>query len=567
MLMSEDTTAGPVDGRVEAVEDGYLVGWAWRPGSSAAVEVEVLIDGASVGVLRADSKRGDLRRAGIGAGRHGFVFTLPAGLEEGEHDLLVEVLPERIALPSAATFAARSGNGRWSVAAPEREQLAQATVSPAAQTEPGPQPGTPLGPPSELPARAAVQPVAGLIEELSAGVLSGWVRTAGAAAPKVAVYANGVEIGHGIADVERSDLDDDLMGFRVRLPDSLLTMGPQLLTLVAGDRRIAVAPSGWRRVGNLGDRWAQGAVHLAHLTVTPDPASRAVVGRDGWLFRAEEAGATTWNTPLSSPELDALTARLTRWRQDFDRLGVPYVLAVLPARDRLESDRLPVDVAVPGSDGPLAQLRLAAHRSVSLQLLDLLPILSDLRQMGEVLLRTDPGMTDRAAFYVARTLIKEAAKRLPRLTALPSEHLTLARTGFRGAFAGQAKLAVVGTSRVELPVDMAPFELYGESTDRVPVDVLTATRAPSGAHLLGQQPQATVYQHADASAQGTRALLLGVHQDDALMMWLAECFPRLTVIPTDEPSLEAVELETPGVAIHVLREDELRDLLPGDATD
>jgi SAM-dependent methyltransferase len=67
-----------LQGFVDGFDDGVLFGWAARPGDSRPVTVEILRDGRSLGTAVASLYREDLKKAGIGAGRHGFEFRLPA---------------------------------------------------------------------------------------------------------------------------------------------------------------------------------------------------------------------------------------------------------------------------------------------------------------------------------------------------------------------------------------------------------------------------------------------------------------------------------------------------------
>ncbi|MDW8399834.1 MAG: tetratricopeptide repeat protein, partial [Acetobacteraceae bacterium] len=99
-----------LSGRVEAVVDGVLRGWAWdaaRPGLRLAVAV--LADGRRIATCRADRPRGDLRRNGIGDGAHGLECPLPLELLDGaEHDFVLaadgdpapaEIARGRLAVP------------------------------------------------------------------------------------------------------------------------------------------------------------------------------------------------------------------------------------------------------------------------------------------------------------------------------------------------------------------------------------------------------------------------------------------------------------------------------------
>lgn len=68
----------PLHGYVDAFDDGTLIGWAARSGDARPVTIEVLRDGRSLGTAVAFLYREDLKNAGIGDGRHGFEFRLPA---------------------------------------------------------------------------------------------------------------------------------------------------------------------------------------------------------------------------------------------------------------------------------------------------------------------------------------------------------------------------------------------------------------------------------------------------------------------------------------------------------
>ncbi len=70
-----------VEGRVNAVRDGCVKGWAWRPERPAErLELEVLVDSAVVARGRAEQQRPALREAGVGDGAHGFLIDLPGEL-------------------------------------------------------------------------------------------------------------------------------------------------------------------------------------------------------------------------------------------------------------------------------------------------------------------------------------------------------------------------------------------------------------------------------------------------------------------------------------------------------
>jgi hypothetical protein len=83
---------GAVIGRVEKASDGLITGWAHRSGAATwRVWMRVIVDGVEACSGVADLDRPDLAAAGIGDGRHGFRFEVPAVVSEDHpHRVLVE---------------------------------------------------------------------------------------------------------------------------------------------------------------------------------------------------------------------------------------------------------------------------------------------------------------------------------------------------------------------------------------------------------------------------------------------------------------------------------------------
>lgn len=74
--------------------DGFIAGWACRPGIVARTHARVLWEGESIGEAVADLFRLDLLRAGKGLGHCGFFARLRRELPPGEHVLSLVAMPE-----------------------------------------------------------------------------------------------------------------------------------------------------------------------------------------------------------------------------------------------------------------------------------------------------------------------------------------------------------------------------------------------------------------------------------------------------------------------------------------
>lgn len=142
--------AGPlVEGYVEGILDGRLIGWARDPSSpDRRVELEVHLDDHALGTVVADLLRGDLEPAGIGDGRHAFRVEVPGQLEAGsahtvtaierESRTIVPVHPEylreveggRVVLQTGVPAHAGSGPSSAAVVAAEGHGAAPAQPAP-----------------------------------------------------------------------------------------------------------------------------------------------------------------------------------------------------------------------------------------------------------------------------------------------------------------------------------------------------------------------------------------------------------------------------------------------------
>ncbi|PKA41890.1 hypothetical protein N2599_15820 [Rhizobium sullae] len=87
---SEQDNAKPMNGRVDAVDMGRVFGWAFDPmAPDQRLTIRVLLDGKVIAETVADRNRPDLRRNGIGDGKHAFEIALPDPLQSRANDIVV----------------------------------------------------------------------------------------------------------------------------------------------------------------------------------------------------------------------------------------------------------------------------------------------------------------------------------------------------------------------------------------------------------------------------------------------------------------------------------------------
>src|SRR5262245_31681694 len=91
----EQDNVKPMNGRVDAIDGGRLFGWAFDPmAPDRRLTIRVLLDGKVIAEAVADINRPDLRRNGIGDGKHAFEIALPDPAQSRTSDLVVVALNE-----------------------------------------------------------------------------------------------------------------------------------------------------------------------------------------------------------------------------------------------------------------------------------------------------------------------------------------------------------------------------------------------------------------------------------------------------------------------------------------
>jgi hypothetical protein len=77
------------DGHKDELTCSHCVGWAWDKNHPERAQKIEIYDGEKLlAVITADRLRQDLRDAGFGTGKYGFLFPLPRSLKDGKPHLI-----------------------------------------------------------------------------------------------------------------------------------------------------------------------------------------------------------------------------------------------------------------------------------------------------------------------------------------------------------------------------------------------------------------------------------------------------------------------------------------------
>lgn len=155
-----------------------------------------------------------------------------------------------------------------------------------------------------------------------------------------------------------------------------------------------------------------GLVHVAGLGVSF--TERVLIGRDGWLFFAEEPALVEdarHNLAFPEAKLVAVSARLEAYRATLAGHGIDYLLAITPNKHTVYADHLPAWMQ-PGRHPPRRRVLVEhlAARHPAVRVVDTTAVVTAVRhQRGlQAYQKTDTHWTDAGAFAAYRAIATAA---------------------------------------------------------------------------------------------------------------------------------------------------------------
>ncbi len=589
--------ATPIEGRIEAIRDGVVEGWAWHPSEAGEpVILRVVLDGVELGTAEAALPRPTLAAAGIGDGRHGFRFSLPDEVAEpGAHVLEVQTEQDGPSLIGASGFAVSVGDepGLWrgvefrlssdrgdgeDEGAPEgAEETAEDEGAPEG-TE-GEDEGAAEG--AEETAGAPLPAVDGRLDRVNDGVIEGWAWRPGAPSERLelTVWLDGDRAGRVTADRPRAGLaaagiGDGEHAFSFALPAELAHPGTTILR-VESDGVAVPAARGFRVETVRSDSpWYGARITVAREpppgtaegeTVGPgkpvEPTSRPpgppVLGRDGWLFEAavvglysdeSAAGRIAANVLALAESLDQLSERVAD-------VGVKLLPVLIPAKEHVYPDQLPslLHSRLLPRPGDLAVRELLAHPRVDA--LDLMPALQAGADELPVCSPTGSELSEWGWYCAYRAIVKRVAVMLPAVSAPvvfeASSALAAPPRRWREAVTVMTDSGLVTSQPEDLPEPPAepviePPDGGAEPTPREHLARLDASFA-----VGWEQPEAR---------ERPRCLLVGDPAHEDLSAWVARHFRFTVLIGSESPVIDLVAVERPDVVVYLVSERALLTL-------
>ena len=292
-------------------------------------------------------------------------------------------------------------------------------------------------------------------------------------------------------------------------------------------------------------------VRLLGVSTTP----RVIVGRDRWLFYADENSVEDFRRtdPFTEDQLDAWRRTLRGWGRLLAARNIPFIVLIAPNKPTIYPELVPRWMTRVNDQSRADQLFGALANEPAVDTVDVRLALTAARRTGlPVYLRTDTHWNRLGAFVGYRELASALARHFPQVPIPP------------GPDAIEAKLAPVRTGG-DLARMLGLEDNLGEDQD-VAVD-LPATSPAESVNESATIPappdeerprQVTVRPGAPID----RAVIFRDSFSDWMLPWLAEPFGRAVYVASPHVKLDVLERERPNVVILQLVERRLMHVTP-----
>jgi SAM-dependent methyltransferase len=399
--------------------------------------------------------------------------------------------------------------------------------------------------------RAALEPD-GRLEEISTGEIIGWA--ADLAAPgrrlSVDVFVDHKLVRKALAHLPRDDLaregiGDGGHGYSCELPpwvrDGAQHSISVVIPSVAHTLPVAALWAEHDRVVSDGTRF----VWVRHDPSLPGLEARnVIVGADGWNFPCDDAVGSIeqmlGELCLTEEDLGLHRASLEHRARRLSELGIPYRVAIVPAKATIYPQRLP------SSSPPLGGLRsgrqlLDELSGGDVMAIDLATPLCEQAETGEQLYhRRDQHWNHAGALIAAQALIQAMRAAGVQVDAIEPATIRWTQQRLDGDLAGRPGVAVHG-GRLQPVASVASPEVTA-CPDEAALG-LVRTQDPAGSVVdcpgRGQAPRAVVFH--DTSGEWLIPFLGAAFSHS---VWLARG-------PIDAP---LIERERPDVVLEVIEE-------------
>ena len=281
------------------------------------------------------------------------------------------------------------------------------------------------------------------------------------------------------------------------------------------------------------------------------PVGMAMVGRDGWLFWAEDRMVDNYcgREHFTQTDLNDWQRLLEARRDLLAQAGTKYLFVIPPDKHSVYPEFLPAWLSKSPQPSKLDQFlaHMRAHSTV--EILNLRPALFEAKQTAAVYFQTDTHWNAYGGFVGCREMIRALARQCPGFQPLPVDAFERERVTERGG-----DLAVCLAQENEMKETQA-----WRFTPRPPLRPLETVEVVTGKRADGPSPIVT------RNPDGTgKAIMFRDSFADALIPFLGYHFQQVLYVRHYEWDEALLAKEKPGVVIDEMVERKFNTLSPKD---
>lgn len=295
-------------------------------------------------------------------------------------------------------------------------------------------------------------------------------------------------------------------------------------------------------------RW-YGESRLFWLGVSP--SSAVIVGRDRWLFYADDSGLDDYvaQTPFTPDELHDWQTTLIETREWLAARGAAFVFTVAPDKHAVYPEQMPSSIRRIGPTTRTDELLNELRQHTDLTTVDVRPALLRAKARERLYHVTDTHWNDRGAFVAYREIVTAVRVLVP---AVPPAWDRSDFTAAERLIEGQDLAGMIGLKRVLTENDLALVPLR--------------PRRARVVEPAGEPPNAEVGRLVTEIAGSTlpRAVIVRDSFASALAPFLSEHFSRAVYLWQNYVDVKTIEDEQPDVVIQEIVGRHLLSVAPYD---
>ena len=148
------------------------------------------------------------------------------------------------------------------------------------------------------------------------------------------------------------------------------------------------------------------------------PSAQVIMGRDGWLFYADDSGLEDYasETPLTPAELANWRTAIVGIRDWLHMRGIAYVFTIAPDKHVIYPEAMPASIHRIGAQSRLDQV-IAAVSAAGVTVVDLRGALRAGKARERLYQKTDSHWNERGALIAYQQIVNAARAQLPGVTA------------------------------------------------------------------------------------------------------------------------------------------------------